>query len=201
MATSTRYHTLQNRINDLKLRFLQFDNLDSFLVENQDKLMSFRLLVHAEIEFFFEEYARSIITHLQTQWVTRRKILPSLHYLFLYSPSKYDSNNFITISDRVNNCCSSYISKIDNNHGIKQNNIISLFVPLGVTQTYLDNAWLATMSTFGSRRGSYAHKSISVQTQIDKSTELNELRNVMDGIKKMDTKLQTLTSTRLRKPF
>ncbi len=201
MALSARYQTLNTRIEALKVRFLQFQNLDSFQIENQDKLMSFRLLTHAEIEFFFEEYARTIITTFLTSWTTRGQMLPGLRYLFLYSPSKYDSNNFMNIADRVRNCCVYFSARIDNNHGIKQGNIISLFVPLGVTQTYLDNAWLATMDTFGSRRGSYAHKSFSVQVQIDKATELNELKNVLEGIKKLDSKLQMLTSPTLRKPF
>jgi hypothetical protein len=201
MALSARYTNLHIRIEALKARFLLFDNLESFETENQDRLMSFRLLVHAEIEFFFEEYARSIINSFLNVWVTRKRMLPGLRYLFVYSPSKYDSKDFISVNDRVRNCCASFIGKIDNNHGIKQANIISLFVPLGVTQSYLDNVWLATMDAFGARRGSYAHKSFAVQVQIDKSTELNDLGNVMDGIRKIDSKLQTLLSPTLRKPF
>ncbi len=201
MAASARYRNLHTRINALKTRFLHFDNVDSFQAENQDKLMSFHLLVHAEIEYFFEEYARFIIIHLRNAWTARKKIFPSLRYLFLYSPNKYDPTVFIPISDRILNCCTSFIARIDNNHGIKQSNIVSLFAPLGVTETYLDNIWLATMDAFGTRRGSYAHRSISVQTLIDKTNELNELNIVLFGIKKLDIKLQTLTRKTLRKPF
>jgi hypothetical protein len=201
MALSVRYQNLNLRIEALKNRFLQFDNLDSFVTENQDKLMSFRLLVHAELEYFIEEYARTIINRFLSDWTIRRRVLPGLRYLILYSTNKFDNENYINIDDRIRGCCQSFISRIDNNHGIKQKNIISLFVPLGVTQSYLDNAWLATMDSFGTRRGSYAHKSYSVQVQIDKATELNEIKHVMGGVKKVDTKLQKLTTTKLRKPF
>jgi hypothetical protein len=201
MPLSPRFLALRTRIESLKTRFLQFENAYSFDFENQDKLMSFRLLVHAEIEYFIEEYARVIVNTFLNNWTTRGNILPGLRYLFVYSPTKFESPNFVNINDRIRSCCQAFIARIDNNHGIKQKNIIALFVPLGVTQAYLDNGWLATMDSFGTRRGSYAHKSVSVQTQIDKHTELNDLKIVLDGIKRVDVKLQELTKTNLQKPF
>jgi hypothetical protein len=201
MSLSPQCKALIQRINSLKGRFLSFDNADSFATENQEKLMSFRLLVHAEVEHFMEEYAKSIIDKLYNEWVNNRTILPALRYLFIYSPNKFEGDNIPSISDRISSCCQAFKARIENNNGIKQKNIISLFLPLGVTSSYLDNAWLATMSTFGSRRGSYAHKSIAVQNQIDKAMEINELKNVIDGLKKLDKKLQKLTEKTLRIPF
>ncbi len=76
-----------------------------------------------------------------------------------------------------------------------------MLIPIGVTQTYLDIAWLATLNSYGSKRGSYAHRSFFVQSPISRSDELNELKLVLSGLKKIDYELETLTNINLKLPY
>ncbi len=94
MRLSSEFTNLKARIIELEHRFLNFDNADSFIQENQDKLMSFRLLCNAEIEYYLEERAKSTINKYLSEWRSG-VLLPGFKYLFLYSANRFDSDSFI----------------------------------------------------------------------------------------------------------
>ncbi len=200
MKSSSLYKNLGIRKKQLLKEFLNFPNADSVIPKNQDKLRAFRLLMHAEIEFFLEESVRALLCFIESEWVTYKRYYPALKYLILYSDSRFDAKSYIKPEDRIKDIIKSFKTLIDNkNHGIKQKNIISLVVPLGVRNKQLDVAWLSTMDGYGELRGKYAHKSYSsVTVIIDKNTEINELRNVLNGLKKLDSRLQELRSPKIK---
>jgi hypothetical protein len=45
------------------------------------------------------------------------------------------------------------------NHGIKEADVLKLFLPLGIQHTKLDPMLVADLSSYGSARGEVAHKS------------------------------------------
>ncbi len=83
------------------------------------------------------------------------------------------------IRHRVNRTVNHYVKTVvDMNHGIKENNILKVLLPLGIEITKLDKTWLSVMESFGSTRGRFAHSSsLSVQTSIDRNTELNRIKD------------------------
>ena len=115
----------------------------------------------------------------------KRCAFARVQILFLYSANRFDSDSFISVTDRINVCAQSYLSKINDNHGIKQKNVALMLIPIGVTQTYFDPAWLATLNSYGSKRGSYAHRSFFVKSPISRSDELNQLKLVLSGLRKL----------------
>ncbi|WP_380171106.1 hypothetical protein ACFEMC_19220 [Kineococcus sp. DHX-1] len=50
-----------------------------------------------------------------------------------------------------------YTKRVDENQGIKQNNLFSLLLPLGFNENDFDTVWLGSMNSFGSGRGDTAH--------------------------------------------
>ena len=50
-----------------------------------------------------------------------------------------------------------YVGRIDDNNGVKSNNLLALWLPLGYRETDFDPLWLNSMDSFGRGRGDMAH--------------------------------------------
>ena len=110
------------------------------------------------------------------------------------------NENQLTANNRIDKILTSFKSLIDKNNGIRKENILKLVIPLGVDYSSIDPTWLTTIDSYGSSRGQVAHNSFSVQQQLDRNGELNNLGFVLKGIEEMDIKIQKLSSRR-RLPF
>lgn len=201
MIQSVNLINLKTRVEFLSKTLLDFNDIDSPDQENQDKLKSFKLLVHAEIEWYFESTVKDIVNFSKRQWLNKKGITPSLSYMILYSPSKFDGEKDIsslTQKKRIEKIITAFETVIDQNNGIKEKNLMKLLVPLGINFQSLDQTWLSTIDSYGSSRGDIAHKSHSVQKQLDKGTEEKDIDFVLDGIKKLDLKIQKLRNLKRR---
>lgn len=197
MPVSVLYKKLKQRISILKKQFLKFQPSDSS--ENQDKLRAFKLLVHAEIESYIENAVLEVWSKCDTEWKTNKKVITPLKFLIMFSTSRFEANDQqLTKNTRIDQILTSFKTSINNNNGIKKKNILQLVVPLGIDYSSIDPTWLSTIDSYGSSRGDVAHNSFSVQKQLDKKDELNNLDFVLKGIKKMDIKLQKISSNRRR---
>lgn len=201
MPVSILYKNLKKRILTLKKQFLNFQPSDSILPENQDQLRAFKLLVHAEIESYIENSVQEVLNKCINEWETKKRVNPPLLFLIMFSSSKFEANNqYLTREKRINQILTSFKSVISSNNGIKERNILKLIIPLGINYSRLDDTWLTTIDSYGSSRGEVAHNSFSVQRQLDKNSELNNLNLVLTGIKKIDIKLQKVNLSK-KKPF
>ncbi|MBN1907942.1 MAG: hypothetical protein JW927_22890 [Deltaproteobacteria bacterium] len=201
MLTSVLYKNLNKRITSLKKQFLDFPPGDSPLAINQDKLRAFKLLVHAEIESYIENSVLEVLNKCKTEWENNKRIINPLKFLTMFSTSKFEANEKQLIKeDRITQILESFKKSIQNNNGIKRKDILLLIVPLGVDYSNIDQTWLSTIDSYGSSRGRVAHNSFSVQQQLDQNDEINNLDLVLQGIKKLDMKLQKVSSSH-RHPF
>lgn len=201
MPLSPDYKKLKVRIGELEKRFLKFEQIDSSKPENQDKLRAFKLLIHAEIESYIENVVLEIWNQCSDDWKNRKKVLPSLAFLIMYSSSRFEANEKqITKDDRIAQILNSYENIVKDNHGIMRKNILKLVIPLGLKYDDLDETWLTIIDSYGNYRGLVAHKSSSAQIQIDKENESNTIKLILKGLKKLDLKLQRLNAT-LKMPF
>ncbi|MDH4029199.1 MAG: hypothetical protein OEU95_10250, partial [Nitrospirota bacterium] len=73
-------------------------------------------------------------------------------------------------------------------------------IPLGINHNDIDATWLTTMDSYGNNRGLVAHKSSSVQKQIDKNDELKDVEFILKGLEELDIKLRGLNS-KLKMPY
>ncbi|MEZ4870096.1 MAG: hypothetical protein R3C14_52695 [Caldilineaceae bacterium] len=84
---------------------------------------------------------------------------------------------------------------MENNHGIKEANILQLLLPVGVEADEIDDVWLAAINSFGEERGRAAHTSGSSHRTVvlpDPKDELQKVKLLLDGLKEIDIILNSL---------
>lgn len=193
MPKSKRLSQLQSRIKFLERNILPSANATGHYTKiEQDLIRSYVLLVHAEIEAYFEDIVIEKVGKALINWTTNRKRSSCLKAVLAYAGNelsyentpKSNSNN---IAFRVNKAVHHFVSLIRKNHGIKENNIISMLIPLGIEINDIDPVWLSTMEGFGKERGNIAHNSMRVSSLIDRNTELLRINDqILPEIQRLD---------------
>ena len=193
MPKSRRLSQLETRITYLERNLLPPPSTTgNYTKIQQDLIRSFVLLVHAEIEAYFEDVAREKVRKALSSWTATRKKSSCLKAVLAYSGNelsyetvkKVDSNN---IAFRLNKAVNHFVSLIQKNHGVKENNLLSILIPLGVELSEIDPLWLSTMDAFGNLRGIIAHNSTSVHTLIDRNTEVQRINTqILPEVQRLD---------------
>jgi len=98
------------------------------------------------------------------------------------------------IEKRLAAAVAQYKKVVENNHGIKEENLRKLLVPLSIRLTELDQAWISNMSSFGTYRGQIVHKSSIATTQLpDPKTIFDTITNdILPSLEQVDKLLQLL---------
>jgi hypothetical protein len=211
MPESDRFITLITQLNRLKDEFLpEISPISSYSESQLSRTAAYRVLAHAEIESYLEERAWTIVIDAKTAWDTTGKTTRTLICLLGFSgltmdkPSDTLSRNNVTqdnhdkrlkISKKIVLSSNEFWKIIDNNHGVKEKNILALLLPIGIDSDDLDPAWLATMNTFGEKRGLVAHTSatsyMTIQTP-DPANELNTVNQITDELLRIDELINNL---------
>jgi hypothetical protein len=199
MAKSKRLKQLLTRITFLEQNILPAARLDgNYTKIERDLIKSYLLLVHAEIEAYFEDRAKEKVNNALSKWRLNRQKSTCLKSVLAFSGNdisysnerKSDSNN---IEFRMNKAVNHFLGLVNKNNGVKQNDIINLIIPIGIELSDLDNTWLNTMDSFGSARGNIAHNSIAVQAALDRNTEKDRINmQIIPEIERIDELIQKL---------
>ena len=211
MPESDKFITLRTQLNRLKDEFLPEISPTSSYSESQlSRTAAYRVLAHAEIESYLEERAWTVVIDAKRAWDTTGKTTRTLICLLGFSdltmdkppdtlnrtrgnPDDHDKR--LKISKKIALSVNSFRNVIDNNHGVKEKNILALLLPIGIDTDDLDPAWLATMNTFGQKRGLVAHKSatsyMTIQTP-DPANELNTVTQITDELLRIDELINNL---------
>jgi hypothetical protein len=200
MAKSRRFKQLLSRIAFLESKILPQERIDgNYTKVESDLIKSYLLLVHAEIEAYFEDKARDKVNHALNKWKTNRQKSTCLKSVLAFSGNdisyenkpKSDSNN---IEFRINCAVSHFLSLVGKNNGVKKNDILNLMIPMGLEISQLDDTWLNTMDSFGAIRGKIAHNSIAVQTMLDRNSERSRINDqIVPEIERLDALIQKLS--------
>lgn len=196
-----KYRELKSRLNKLKKVYLPrtFSPTGTYSDAVYEKVRAYKVLAHAEMEYYFEETALGIARQAFLLWRSSKKVSTPLLSLVAYydgsfpaPPDMHDGNNSDKdINWRVEKSFSSYNSQIrSSNHGIKEKNILSIFLPIGVTTSDLDEDMLRDLNNFGSERGAIAH-STRASTLITPDDALASVNNIMTYIDLLDQFLAT----------
>lgn len=215
MPESDKFITLRTQLNRLKDEFLPEISPTSSYSESQlSRTAAYRVLAHAEIESYLEERAWEVVQNAKTLWDTSGKNTRTLICLLGFSdltmdkppdtlkkPSNVKQDNHdkrLQITEKINSAINSFKKVIDNNHGLKEKNILNVYsLTIGINSNDLDpnNTWLATMNTFGQKRGLVAHKSatsyMTTQTP-DPANELNTVTQITDELLRIDELINNL---------
>jgi len=201
MPTSKRWKHLRAEVETLRKQFLPdpFDPLGVYVGQAgvQAHTRAFLVLTHAEIESYIEEWAKEIARSSEVLWQASRRIAQPLHFLLasisdgidlpptLIGPKVRDSQQ--RLEDEMIKLFQKYYKRINDNHGIKEANILSLFGPLGVPATAFGPTLLPNLDYFGELRGTHAHHSAkAVVTPLDPETEYQRAVDLVTDLTDLD---------------
>ena len=199
MVTSLFYKELLKRHNELKKAFLpkQLSPTGNYSDLTYERVAAYILLIHAALEYYFEQVALSIAKDSMTKWNTEKKATKTVVALISYSPIKHSAipettNDQRAVQDldfRVKEAYTNYNNYIrSQNHGIKETNILSIFLPIGLTIAEIDNNMLAELNSFGIDRGTIAHTTKARQ-QIPPEDAETKIILIMSLVKNFDEML------------
>lgn len=163
-------------------------------VTSQFRLRSYRILSHAEIEYFVESIILNKIEREKKKWLkthsTSNCISNILAYIRIEFPNISPHLTEITSGNdfqfRVNKVLNNYQNIIKYNNGIKEENIIPILIPLGIDYQKINQTLLNNMSSFGVERGSTAHNSSKVQNLINPNDEINMVNQIITDLLDID---------------
>lgn len=214
MKLSTQFRNLERRIKQLGKHFLprKFSPTGDYSDRQLDMAMAFRLLCHAEIEFYIEELSRMVVLNKVTQAKENGKSTLTILTLLAYyktgwiglidnedeslKQKKQDDTNPYKqpLKKILEEATKEYLVKIiNNNHGIKTENLQKLLKPTGFDFESIDLTWLTAIDEFGKQRGATAHtSSVGVTRTINPQDESGRISLIIDGFREIDKKLMTI---------
>jgi hypothetical protein len=211
MSKSQRFRILTREINRLKKQLIPKHNLTGLYSDRQlTRTIAYRVLAHAEIESYLEDRAWEVVQNAKNMWDNKGKINLTLICLLGFSgltmdeppetlsPKKANKtvpDEKIKISKKIDLALANFKRVINENHGLKEKNILALLLPIGIDIKDLDTSWLATMNTFGENRGEVAHKSAtfySIIQPINPVDEVNMVKQIIQDLLKIDELMNQL---------
>ncbi len=99
----------------------------------------------------------------------------------------------LKITKKIDIAIRCFKSVIDQNHGIKETNLLKLLLPIGIDSDDLDQVWLLNMNTFGKERGEIAHSSgIKTKKTPNPADELERVKQIIQELEKVDQLITNL---------
>jgi RiboL-PSP-HEPN len=194
MPTPKRLQRLLTRIDKLEAHFLPatFSLTGRYNPQQHDYTKSFLLLVHAELESYFEDRARKLVANAQAQYRRSGMCTPVLSRLLVYHNAAKDELGPVS-AQSVSKAVNYYLDHLDKNHGIKEKNLLTIFLPLGISHAALDAQLVAACNQLSQKRGQFAHASFKTHQQVDPKSERENIRlNILPELKNLEKRLKEL---------
>lgn len=211
MPNTQRYRQLKSEMRRLRSHFLpkKFDPT-VYSERKFDRARAFRILAHAEIEFFIENIALDVVEHEYEQWKLSKE--PSYVVICLMASCRIGWQDTETedlqlhridppkirkedesINQIIGRSVEQFRNIVEANNGIKSQNLKRILMPIGIALSDLKQTWLNNMESFGSIRGFHAHTSrIGLKNPLDPKSEMDKVDLLMEGLKELDTKINEL---------
>jgi hypothetical protein len=194
MSTPKRLQRLLTRIGKLEAHLLPatFSLTGRYSPQQHDYTKAFLLLVHAELESYFEDRARTLATNAQSQFQRKGVCTPVLSRLVVYHHAQKSELGPIS-TDAVRKAMNYYLGCLDTNHGIREKHLRAIFLPLGLSHQDLDALLIAACNQLSQKRGNFAHASFKTHQQVDPKTERENIRlNILPELPKLEKRLKAL---------
>lgn len=180
-----------------------FSATGAYTDREKDRARGYCLLAHAEIESYIEDAARQVVLAAVRKWDSTQQagtaltaFIASYHSGWYPDAALADEKILAMARSRrppkdcatevVQAAMAQYSAVLDQNHGIRANNLQRVLVPAGVDLSSLDATWLTTLDDFGSRRGAVAHRTASATQAIDPKSELERIEQLLTGLSDLD---------------
>jgi RiboL-PSP-HEPN len=211
MSKSDRFRILIRELSRLKKQFLPKTSPLSLYSDRQLALtVAYRVLTHAEIESYLEDRVWQIVIEAKRNWVHTGKPCRTLISVIAFSgeimemppdsltpvkASKVVPPEKVKLNRKIDLAINCFKRVIDQNHGVKEANLLALLLPIGIDSDDLDPILLATMNTFGEQRGLVAHSSATSYETVQPPDPVNELRvvqQIIAGLAQVDELISSL---------
>lgn len=192
---SSQYNSLCRRITKLGNSYLptNYNPLGKYTKKEEDNIRAYSLLVHAELESYFETISQTKAQHALSQWRKNHKynshVLLSLSCFVEHTQKVKDEK---TLELKLRKIVGVFNETIKNNNGIKEQNIKDLLIPIGVDENDIDSTWLNTLNSFGVKRGEFAHTGASVNIVPNHCDIKNDVDKILLALKDLDKIIKSL---------
>jgi|GraSoi2013_115cm_1033766.scaffolds.fasta_scaffold23835_2 hypothetical protein len=194
MSTPKRLQRLLTRLDRLEAHLLPaaFSLTGRYSARQKDHTKAFLLLVHAELESYFEDRARTLVTNAEARYQSKGICTPVLSRLLLYHNAVKEELGPVS-PNAVSKAINYYLDHLGKNHGIKEKNLLTIFLPLGIGHAQLDAQLVAACNQLAQKRGQFAHASFKTHQQVDPKTERDNIRlNILPELKSLEKRLKDL---------
>lgn len=194
MPTPKRLQRLLTRLDKLEAHLLPavFSLTGRYTPRQHDYTKAFLLLVHAELESYFEDRAKKVVTNAVARYQSKGICTPVLSRLLVYHHATKDELGGVS-PDAVRKAINYYLDHLDKNHGIKEKNLLTIFLPLGISHAHLDAQLIAACNQLSLKRGQFAHASFKTHQQVDPKTERDNIRkNILPELTTLEKRLKDL---------
>lgn len=203
MAQSARYKQLLKRISELDANLLPaVSPTGTYTQAEYDRTRAYRVLAHAEIEACLEDLVHDVADQAFRRWAKDGRSRRPLLGLLAYHEGALQIRPILRtvgappeqIKDKAQRAKDDFCNRVrTTNNGIREQNVLAMLLPVGVALSDIDNAWLATIDSFGLDRGRTAHQSAAKATLLpDPATERATVGQIVAGIGSLDSKLRPL---------
>lgn len=214
MSASDHYKELKSELARLRRELLpkRFTLSGNYSPEIVTKTIAYCVLAHAEIESYLEDRARETALAAIEAWNRRKKVSKTLLALLAFSgrtmeepphsvyPDQPSQSSIwddkIRLSNKIELAMNDFNHAVMYNHGIKEDNLLRLLLPIGIEVDKLDHLLLADLNSFGGQRGELAHKSQSkyrAKQQIDPKSELAKVLSLLARLVDVDRAVTLLS--------
>jgi hypothetical protein len=163
-------------------------------VKSQDNLRAYRLLIHAEIEFYLENTVKKKVTKSIDNWKNHKKINKTLTSLLAFSTRNFQNIPGVfheipgrnDLNFRIQSVVRDFYLILKKNNGIKENNIVNLLIPIGIEADQINQILISNLNSFGALRGEQAHSSFKIQRLIVPQDEIGMVDSIINDLKELE---------------
>ena len=210
MPKSLGFRQLTKELNRLKKQFLprKFSEINEYSERQLALTFAYRVFAHSEIESYLEYRVWDTVQTAKNIWDNQGKAGRVLLCVIAFSgqemenppdtitPLKGNKNvslDKLKITKKIDIVIRCFKSVIDQNHGIKETNLLKLLLPIGIDSDDLDQVWLLNMNTFGKERGEIAHSSgIKTKKTPNPADELERVKQIIQELEKVNQLITNL---------
>ncbi len=145
-------------------------------------------MCHAEFESYFESVSMQILNKAEILWKSKTIANYNLAALFV-NHEKIEASD--TVKTKGCKIISEFYKSIEQNHGIRKNNIKLLFYSLGYVEDDFEDNFLNALDSFGVLRGEIAHSAVNkVKTTLDKCTVIKQIDELLSFISNFEKAIE-----------
>jgi hypothetical protein len=205
MARSIRFRQLEARVTELRRHLIPPPSSTGAYTQRQyDRVRGYRLLVHAEIESCLEDRVVELVDRVCASWKVDLRPRTVVAALLAYHDTQFppapvsilkpaQNPSLDSIEARVEKARNAFSMKARvKNHGIREENVLGLLLPVGIRLSELDQTWLSTIDSYGRSRGETAHSAGRTQQPPDPVSEVATVRQLIQGLKGVDALIARL---------